>query len=198
MGYYTLEKKKFVLCITGASGVRYGLKILKELSKEHSVDLLISNNGYTVLKREENIDKNDIKKLLNKNVNLINVNDITAPIASGSRLIETCGVIIAPCSMSTLGAIANGVNYNLIHRVADVALKEKIKLYVLFREMPLSLIHIENIKKLLHAGAIVSPAAPGFYHNPQTLEDIVNFVAGKVLDTFGVNHNLYKRWKEDT
>jgi 4-hydroxy-3-polyprenylbenzoate decarboxylase len=189
--------KKFVLCITGASGVRYGLKILEELSKENFVYLLISNNGYLVLDREEGISKTDLKKNLNKNIKLINVNDMSASIASGSRIIETEGVIIAPCSMSTLGAIANGVNYNLIHRVADIALKEKVKLYLLIREMPFSLLHIKNMEKILQAGGIIAPASPGFYHKPESIDDIINFVAGKVLDSFKIKHSLYRRWKED-
>ena len=189
--------KKYVLCITGASGVRYGLKLLEQLSKENFVYLLISNNGYLVLEREEGISKKDIKNIINQNVKLINVNDMSASIASGSRIIETEGVIIAPCSMSTLGAVANGVNYNLIHRVADIALKEKVKLYLLIREMPFSLIHVKNMEKLIQAGAVVSPASPGFYHNPKTVDDMVNFVVGKVLDSFKIQHNLYKKWRED-
>jgi len=188
---------KYVLCITGASGVRYGLKILQELSKTSYVYLLISENGYVVLNREENITKKDIKKLINENVELVNVKDITSALASGSRLIETKGVIVAPCSMNTLANIANGVSQNLIHRVCDVALKEKVPLYLLIREMPFSLIHIENMRKVALAGAIVSPASAGFYHNPKTVDDMVNFVAGKVLDFFRVKHSLYKRWKED-
>lgn len=188
---------KYVLCITGASGTRYGLKILKELSKKNFVYLLISSNGYVVLDREEKISKDDIKKLINENVKLISVKDISSTLASGSRLIETKGVIVAPCSMNTLANIANGVSQNLIHRVCDVALKEKVPLYLLIREMPFSLIHIENMKKVALAGAIVSSASPGFYHNPKTVEDMVNFVAGKVLDFFGVKHNLYKKWRED-
>ncbi|EDP74298.1 UbiX family flavin prenyltransferase [Hydrogenivirga sp. 128-5-R1-1] len=189
--------KKYVLCITGASGVKYGLKLLEQLSKENFVYLLISNNGYLVLEREEGISKKDIKNIINQNVKLINVNDMSASIASGSRIIETEGVIIAPCSMSTLGAVANGVNYNLIHRVADIALKEKVKLYLLIREMPLSLIHVKNMEKLMQAGAVVSSASPGFYHNPKTVDDMVNFVVGKVLDSFRIQHNLYKKWRED-
>ncbi len=188
---------KYVLCITGASGVRYGLKILEELSKNNFVYLLISDNGYVVLDREEGISRKDIKNLINENVKLINVKDISSTLASGSRLIETKGVIVAPCSMNTLANIANGVSQNLIHRICDVALKEKVPLYLLIREMPFSLIHIENMKKVALAGAIVSSASPAFYHNPKTVEDMVNFVAGKVLDFFKVKHNLYKRWKEN-
>jgi len=188
--------KKYVVCITGASGVRYGIKIVEELSKENFVYLLISDNGYIVLDREEGLNKKTIKEKFNKNVKFVNVKDMSSTIASGSRIIETEGVIIAPCSMSSLGAIANGVNYNLIHRVADIALKEKTKLYILLREMPFSLIHIENMRKLSKAGAIISTASPGFYHNPKSIDDMVNFVVGKVLDSFKVKHNLYKRWRE--
>ncbi|RMA93131.1 UbiX family flavin prenyltransferase [Hydrogenothermus marinus] len=189
--------KKYVVCITGASGVIYGLKIVEVLSKNNIVYLLISDNGYLVLEREHGIKKTEIKNYFNENVKIKNVKDMSSTLASGSRIIETEGVIIAPCSMSTLGAIANGVNYNLIHRVADIALKEKVKLYLLVREMPFSLIHIKNMEKLLKAGAIIAAASPGFYHNPKTVEDIVNFVVGKVLDSFNIKHNLYKKWREN-
>lgn len=189
--------KKYVVCITGASGVIYGLKIVEVLSKNNIVYLLISDNGYLVLEREHGIKKTEIKNYFNENVKIKNVKDMSSTLASGSRIIETEGVIIAPCSMSTLGAIANGVNYNLIHRVADIALKEKVKLYLLVREMPFSLIHIKNMEKLLKAGAIIAAASPGFYHNPKTVEDIVNFVVGKVLDSFNIKHNIYKKWREN-
>ncbi len=189
--------KKFIVCITGASGAVYGLKLIEELSKKYLVHLIVSSNGYVVLEREMGIKKEDFIKKLNKNVKLFDPYDISASIASGSRVIETEGVIIAPCSLGTLSAVANGLSQNLIHRVADVALKERKKLFLLIREMPLSLIHIENMKKVTMAGGIVSVASPGFYHKPKTVEDMVNFVVGKILDSFGVKHSLYKKWRSD-
>jgi len=189
--------KKFVVCITGASGVIYGLKIVEELSKNYYVYLIVSENGYTVLKQEENLTKNDLRKMFKKNVEILSNNNITAPIASGSQFNEIEGVIVAPCSVGTLGAIASGLSQSLIHRVSDVCLKERKTLYLLVREMPFSLIHIENMRKLTLSGAVVSPASPGFYNNPKTIDDLVNFVVGKVLDFFNVEHSLYKRWKDE-
>ncbi len=190
--------KKFVVCITGASGVIYGLKIVEELSKKHYVFLIVSENGYTVLKQEENITKKGLKDRFKVNVEILSNSNITAPIASGSQFNDIEGVIIAPCSVGTLGAIASGLSQTLIHRVSDVCLKERKTLYLLVREMPLSLIHIENMRKLTLSGAVISPASPGFYNKPKTIEDIVNFVAGKVLDFFNVEHSLYRRWKDET
>ncbi len=189
--------KKFIVCITGASGSIYGLRVVKELSKNHKVFLIISDHGYEVLKWEDNLDKTQIKNMFNKNVELVPVEDVSSPIASGSTFKEVEGVIISPCSTGTLSAVANGISLNLIHRVADVALKERKKLYILVREMPFSLIHIENMRKATLAGAVVASASPGFYHQPQTIDDLINFVVGKILDFFNVEHNLYRRWRID-
>lgn len=189
--------KKFIVCITGASGAIYGIKIVKEISKNHKVYLIVSNHGYEVLKWEENIEKEQFLKMFNKNVEFVPVEDIASHIASGSTFKNIEGVIIAPCSTGTLSAIANGMSLNLIHRVADVALKERKKLYLLLREMPFSLVHIENMRKITYAGGIVASASPGFYHQPKTMEDLINFVVGKVLDFFNIDHNLFKRWREN-
>ncbi len=189
--------KKFIVCITGASGFIYGKRLVEELSKENRVYLIVSKNGYTVMEREMGIKKEEFDSSLPENVKLFEDSDISASIASGSRVIETEGVIIAPCSLGTLGAIANGISSNLIHRVAHVALKERKKLFILLREMPLSYIHIENMKRISIAGGIVSVASPGFYHKPKTVEDMVNFVVGKILDNFGIKHSLYRKWRED-
>ncbi|WP_461828559.1 UbiX family flavin prenyltransferase, partial [Aquifex sp.] len=106
------------------------------------------------------------------------------------------GVYIVPCSTSTLACIANGVNQNLIHRIGETALKERVPLILLVREMPYSKVHLENMLKLTEAGAIVMPASPAFYHKPKSIEDMVNFVVGKLLDALRIEHNLFKRWKE--
>jgi len=189
--------KKFVVCITGASGFIYGKRLVEELSKNHKVYLIVSDAGYTVMEKENNIKKSDFIKSLNENVKIFDNKDIASPLASGSNIVKTEGVIIAPCSMDTLSAIANGVSSNLIQRVADVALKERKKLYLLIREMPFSIIHIQNMKKATEAGAIVASASPAFYHYPKTVDDMIDFVVGKILDTFGVEHNLYKRWNNE-
>lgn len=189
--------KKIVLCITGASGSIYGLKLLEELSKNFFVYLVVSDSAFIVMEKENGIEKEEFIKNLPENCQLFFQHEIDAPISSGSRLIETEGVIVAPCSTGTLAAVANGISTNLIHRVCDVALKEKKKLYLLIREMPLSLIHIKNMEKVSLAGGIVAVASPGFYSKPESVEDMVNFVAGKVLDSLGIKHNLYKRWKNE-
>ncbi len=188
--------KKFVVAITGASGFIYGKKILEELSKENFVYLIVSESAYIVMEKEEGIKKNEFLENLPKNVEIFGNKDIAAPISSGSQLVKTEGVIVAPCSMDTLASVANGISTNLIQRVCDVALKERKKLYLLVREMPFSLVHIENMRKVSLAGGIVASASPGFYHKPKTVDDMINFIVGKVLDTFDVKHNLYKRWRE--
>jgi 4-hydroxy-3-polyprenylbenzoate decarboxylase len=189
--------KKFIVCITGASGVIYGIRLVEELSKNHKIHLIVSNNGYVVMDREMGLKREEFLNKLGSNITVYDEKDITAPVASGSRVIETEGVIIAPCSLGTLASVANGISGNLIHRVADVALKERKKLFLLIREMPFSLVHIENMKKVSMAGGIVAAASPGFYHKPRTIEDLVDFVVGKILDSFGVKHSLYKKWREE-
>ncbi|NPA12492.1 MAG: UbiX family flavin prenyltransferase [Aquificae bacterium] len=186
--------ERIVLCITGASGVIYGVRLLQELTKRLFVHLVVSDNGFKVIQEEIGITKEDFLKSLGNNCKFYSQHQIEADISSGSFLTKTKGVIVAPCSMATLSAVANGFSTNLIHRVSDVALKERKKLYLLVREMPLSLIHIKNMEKVSLAGGIVSVASPGFYHKPETVEDMVNFVVGKVLDTFDIEHNLFNRW----
>lgn len=189
--------KKVVLCITGASGAIYGYRLLQVLSSMgFHIDLVVSSSGWIVLKEELDITKEDILKEF-PSVNLLSEKDIASPVASGSRLVKYTGVIIAPCSMSTLAHIANGTNQNLIHRIGEVALKERVPLVLLVREAPYSLVHIKNMLEAAQAGAIVIQASPGFYHRPKTMQDLVDFVVGKVLDSLRLEHSLYRRWKED-
>ncbi len=190
-------KNKLVLCITGASGFQYGYRLLEVLSSlSFDIDLVLSSAAFRVMKEETNLKKEDLLKI--KGVNLLPERDIGSHIASGSRLIEYRGVVVAPCSMSTLACVANGINQNLIHRVCEVALKERVPLVLLVREMPYSVVHLKNMLHVAMAGATVMSASPGFYHRPKTVEDMIDFVIGKVLDTLRIEHSLYKRWKKDT
>ncbi|EDP75776.1 UbiX family flavin prenyltransferase [Hydrogenivirga sp. 128-5-R1-1] len=185
---------RFVLCITGASGAVYGYRVLQVLSEFSYVDVVVSGAGSIVLREELDKDLQGLKEEF-PSVKFHGEKDLTAPIASGSVLTGYRGVVVIPCSMSTLASVANGVNNNLIHRVCEVALKERVKLVMVVREMPYSRVHIENMLKVTDAGAIVTPASPGFYHRPGSLQEVVDFVVGKVLDQLGVKHELYKRWK---
>lgn len=201
------------VAISGASGTVYGLRILQFLlENNYKVDFVISESASKVAKEEISLDLSLNPHLLKEQVlsyftvksnNKINSaflnvwahNDISASISSGSY--RSLGMIIVPASMGTISAIACGTSDNLITRAADVCLKERKKLVLVPREMPFSSIHLENLLKLSKTGAIIAPACPGFYHNPKELTDVVDFVAGKVLDLFGIDHNLFKRWKED-
>ncbi len=196
-----------VLAITGASGVIYGLRTLQFLLDAGvKVDLVISDGALQVMQEEMKLDlrvdlKNKLTAYLNEGVepanwsfSIHNILDYGAPIASGSY--RTQGMAIIPCSIGTLGALANGLTNNLIHRAAACCLKERRKLVVVVREMPFGHIQLKNMLALSEAGAVVACASPGFYHQPQTISDQINFVVGRVLDQFGFDHQLFQRWKE--
>ena len=167
------------------------MKALKKAKAE--VHLTISPAGEINLKLETGMTASELKKLAG---HTYTANDLSAPIASGSFLVD--GMVIAPCSSRTLAAIANGYTDNLISRAADVNLKERRTLVLVPRETPLNQIHLKNMLTLARAGAVILPASPGFYHNPKTIDDLVDHVVGKILDTLRVEHNLFKRWAGPT
>lgn len=194
--------KGYILAITGASGSIFGLRVLESLIKESEVHLLISSQAFSILLDETGLDwrgKTDseaekkVRSYLKSNkVFYYGEHDLAAPVSSGS--FKTDGMFIVPCSMKTLSGIANGYASNLIERAADVTIKEGRPLLLSPREMPFSPIHLENMLRLSRTGVIIAPPVPAFYHNPKGLDDIVNFVAGRILDSMNIKNNLYKRW----
>ncbi|KIL34918.1 aromatic acid decarboxylase [Cohnella kolymensis] len=195
---------RWVVGITGASGAIYGVTLCRQLlDAGFHLHLVVSDAGWRVLKEElgwdaaRRIDALQSafgESMQDGRLTYHPLNDIGASIASGSFRCE--GMVVIPCSMGTMSAIANGASGNLLTRAADVMLKEGRPLLLVPRETPLHAIHLENMLKLSRLGVRIIPAMPAFYNGPQSLEDIVNFMAGKVMDSMGVSHNLYKRWGE--
>ncbi len=179
-----------IVAITGASGVIYGKRLLEVLSKEKiETHLIVSQAAEKVITHELEITKTDLKKLAQ---HTYHVNDLEAPLMSGS--FPTDGMVIIPCTMKTLAGIALGYADNLILRAADVTLKEKRKLIVVPRETPVDVVHLRNMLMVAKLGVYVVPAMPAYYHKPRTIDDLVDFVVGKVLDCLGMEHTLFKRW----
>jgi 4-hydroxy-3-polyprenylbenzoate decarboxylase len=178
--------------ITGASGAPYAVRLIEALvEKEVFVEICASEMGEKVLAYE--MGGLSTRKLVEAyGVKRYAPDDLFAPPASGTSVPDA--TVIAPASVSTLGNVANGTGTNLLHRVADVALKERRRLVILEREMPYSLIHIRNMAAITEAGGVVVSAAPGFYNHPQTMDDLIDFVVGKVLDVMDVGHELVERW----
>ena len=179
--------------ITGASGAPYAVRLIEALvENDVFVEISASEMGEKVLAYE--MGGLSTKKLAETyGVKRYASDDLFAPPASGTSVADA--TVIAPASVSTLGKIANGTGANLLHRAADVALKERKRLVVLEREMPYSLIHIKNMASITEAGGVVISAAPGFYNHPETMEDLIDFVVGKVLDAMGLaGHELVERW----
>lgn len=182
---------KIIVGITGASGAVYGIRLLEILHKASiETHLVVSQAGKLVVEHECGITFNQLTSLAAKTYN---VDDFTAAIASGS--FQTRAMVVAPCSMKTLGFIANGIADNLMIRAADCILKEGRKLILVPRETPLTAIHLENMLKLARLGVHILPASPGFYHLPATLTEAIDMVVGKICDVLGVEHSLFKRWE---
>lgn len=194
--------RHFVVAITGASGSIYGLRLVHELLKaDQRVTLLTTSAGHQVLCHETGLDWSEEVGLRRRQVqehyNSIAVDclasdDFMAGLASGSAAPD--GMIIAPCSMGTLGRVAAGLSGTLLERAADVMLKERRPLILVPRETPLSTLHLENMLRLSRSGAVILPAMPGFYHGPEHIVDLVDFVVGKILDQLDVPNQLFTRW----
>jgi 4-hydroxy-3-polyprenylbenzoate decarboxylase len=188
--------------ITGASGAPYAVRLLQALTAAHRpVSLIVSKYGMRLLATEAGIESMDALRdaigieAWASYVEVFSNDDRGAPPASGSAL--TAGMIVCPCSMGTLSAIAVGASRSLIERAADVTLKERRKLILVQRETPLSAIHLGNMLRLSRAGAVIMPASPGFYHQPKQVSDLVDFVVARMLDQLGVDQKLVKSWEGD-
>lgn len=187
-----------VFGITGASGAPYAVRLLHALNAARvPVRLIVSAYGWRLLEEESGIADAEALRAATgdwSRVELFDALNRGATPASGSA--PSRGMVICPCSMGTLASIAGGTSRNLVERAADVALKERRRLILVPRETPLSLIHLENMTRLTRAGAVVLPAAPGFYHHPQSISELVDFVVARILDHLGVDNHLAPRWRE--
>jgi 4-hydroxy-3-polyprenylbenzoate decarboxylase len=201
---YNEEMKTYVAAITGASGALYGIRLVRELlNRDIHVCLCVSRHAFPIIATETGIvwegttpgaTEKKIRKYYGTDaVQYFSENNLSAPVSSGSFLTE--GMIIAPCSMKTLSAVANGYAQNLIARAADVTLKEGRRLILCPREMPFSTLHLENMLRLSRVGATIAPPVPAFYQKPGTIDDMVDFVVGKILDSAGIPHTLFQRWE---
>lgn len=199
-----MSRNAITVAITGASGAAYGLRLLEcLLSAGKHVYLMVSAPGQMVIALETGLKlpskPGDMAALLSKHfaatsgqLEVFGKEDWMAPVASGSN--APAAMVVCPCTAGTLAAIAAGVSNKLIERAADVMLKEQRKLILVPREMPFSVIHLENMLRLARAGAVILPANPGFYHQPTRIEDLVDFVVARILDHLNVEHNLAARW----
>ncbi len=193
-----MEKNRYVIGITGASGTIYGLKTVESfLAMGAEVHLIVTPMGTEVMYYETGFQLTEWveakKKEYKNQLILEDYQNLFAGPASGSY--DCDGVILVPCSMSTLGELGNGITKNLMTRAADVALKQKRPLVIVPRETPLSTIHLENMLTLSKAGAYILPAMPGFYQKPEAIEDMVDFMVGKILDCLNIKNKLYDHWQ---
>lgn len=198
-----MTQRPIVFAITGASGAPYAVGLLRALvAAGRTVQLIVSDHGWRLLDTESDIS--DLASLRTKTggdawsglVTTFDDRDRGAAPASGSAL--TAGMVVCPCSMGTLAAIAAGTSRSLVERAADVTLKERRPLILMPRETPLSAIHLENMLRLTRAGAVIMPAAPGFYNRPSGIDDLVDFMVGRMLDHLGVENTVTRRWNPET
>jgi flavin prenyltransferase len=184
--------KRFVIGISGATGAIYGIRLAEVLRKTPDVEthLIITEAGAQTIAEETEWSVKEVTRLAHVNYE---ISDIGASLSSGS--FHHDGMVIAPCSIKTMSMISNSISSNLLIRAADVTLKEKRKLILLVREAPLHLGHLRHMVNLAEMGAIIHPPLPAFYSHPKSVDDIVNHTVGRILDHFGIEHNLFQRWK---
>jgi len=197
--------RRWVVGLTGASGSAYGIRLIEVLLEQGlHVHLIITEAGWRVLKeeagwetakRQEALESRFGAACADGRLRYHPVADIGASIASGSFLVD--GMVIMPCSMGTLSAIAHGSSDNLMTRAADVMMKEGRRLLIVPRETPLTAIHLENMLKLARLGVRIVPAMPAFYYRPQSMNDMIDFMVGKVMDNMSLTHDLYRRWGDE-
>jgi 4-hydroxy-3-polyprenylbenzoate decarboxylase len=181
----------FVVAVTGASGSVYARRLLEELKRSgHETLLLVSDEAKDVMKHEDE----DMRRFEELATRTFSEDDMDSPASSGS--VKTAGMVVVPCSMKTVASIAHGLSSNAITRAVDVTLKEHRQLILVPRETPLSTIQLRNLLLVSKAGAIVLPAMPAFYTKPKSIDDMVNFIVGRILDLLNVPHNLFRRWSE--
>ncbi len=180
---------RIVVAVTGASGVIYAKRLL-EVLKEKAVttDLIVSSTAAQIIKQELNMSTDAFSFLASRQHE---PNDFSSPLASGSCRVDA--TVVVPCSMKTLAAAANGYAENLITRAIDVAIKEKRKLILVPRETPMSNIHLENLSRLSRLGVFIIPACPAFYHHPESIEDLVDFIIARILDALCIEHNFFDK-----
>lgn len=183
--------RRLVIGISGATGAIYGVRLLEVLStsKEIETHLVISDPAKQTIEHELEIGVKEVEALADF---VYDVNDIGACISSGS--FKTDGMVIAPCSIKTMSALANCYNTNLLIRAGDVTIKEGRPLVIVLRETPLHAGHLRQMMELAQLGVVILPPVPAFYHKPKTIDDIVNHTIGKILDRFNIDHNLFARW----
>ncbi len=187
------QPKRIIIGISGASGIQYGIRLLEVLKPlPLETHLIVSKAAQQVRKYESQLSLDDIKNMADK---YHAIEDIACHLASGS--FDTIGMIIAPCSMNTLAAIAHGFGHNALTRAADVVLKERRKLVLMVRESPLNTAHLENMLKVNQMGGIIAPPVPAFYNHPETITDIVDHSVGRVLDLFDIKMDFVKRWQKN-
>ena len=194
------SEKRLIIGVSGASGMPYALRLLQSVPEEFKVYLIASAGAQKICKSETGVELNkaSLKSVLTESqsaqIQFLANEDLYAPVASGS--FNTDGMIVIPCSMKTLSGIANGYAQSLIERAADVTLKEKRKLVLVVRETPFNTIHLNNMKHAAEAGAVILPASPGFYANPKSLDDIIDFIVARALDALQIPQTLFHVWKE--